>query len=246
MSKRTKRDVLAELTAVQEAMVAKQRQRLFFRLFPDDGPYSRDRYPRHLEFFNAGASYRERCFMAGNRVGKTVAGSYEVACHLTGQYPAWWAGRRFTRPVRAWVAGKTNETTRDIVQRKLFGDVTRDAKGGRDFSRTGICPGDCVGDVTWKQGVQDLADKVAVRHVSGGWSEVGVKSYQQGRGAFEGTEREVIWLDEEPPADIYGECVIRTATTNGLIMLTFTPLEGLSDVVMSFLPRDQRVGEAAA
>ena len=188
-----------------------------------------------LNNYRAAGVYHHNC-------GKTVSGAYEVACHLTGQYPDWWEGRRFDRPVRAWVAGKTNETTRDIVQRKMFGDVTRDAKGNRDFSKTGICPGDCVGDVIWKQGVQDLADKVAVRHVSGGWSEVGVKSYQQGRGAFEGTEREVIWLDEEPPVDIYGECVIRTATTNGLIMLTFTPLEGLSDVVMSFLPREMRVG----
>jgi phage terminase large subunit-like protein len=72
---------------------------------------------------------------------------------------------------------------------------------------------------------------------------LGLKSYQQGRGSFEGTSLHVIWLDEEPPVDVYGECLIRTATTNGIIMLTFTPLEGLSDVVMSFLPMEMRPGQ---
>jgi hypothetical protein len=53
--------------------------------------------------------------MAANRVGKTEgAGGYEMTCHLTGRYPDWWEGRRFSGPVRAWAAGKTNETTRDV------------------------------------------------------------------------------------------------------------------------------------
>jgi len=36
--------------------------------------------------------------------------------------------------------------------------------------------------------------------------------------------------------DVYGECLIRTATTDGIVMITFTPLAGLSEVVLSFLP----------
>ncbi len=67
-----------------------------------------------------------------------------------------------------------------------------------------------------------------------------MKSYQQGRGSFEGTEQHVIWLNEEPPMDVYGECLIRTATTNGIIMLTFTPLEGMSKVGLQFMPAEFR------
>lgn len=162
-------------------------------------------------------------------------GGYEVALHLTGEYPAWWNGRRFERPVQAWAAGKTNETTRDIVQQILCGDLVR-AGPVRSFTGTGLIPGDSLGPVTWKQGVPDLADTIQVKHKSGGWSKLGLKSYQQGRGSFEGTAKDVIWLDEEPPMDIYGECVMRTATTNGIVLMTFTPLEGMSDVVLSFLP----------
>ncbi len=122
------------------------------------------------------------------------------------------------------MAGKTNETSRDIVQTKLFGSVVY-RSGKKTFAGDGLIPRDCIGDVTWKQGVQNMADTVQVKHISG-WSIVGIKSYQQGRGSFEGTEREVIWLDEEPPLDIYTESLTRTMTTKGIVMLTFTPREG--------------------
>jgi phage terminase large subunit-like protein len=204
--------------------------------YPDTGPLRRELYAKHLEFFRAGATYRERLFMAGNRVGKTEgAGGYESTLHMTGEYPEWWEGRRFDKPTRGYVCGKTNETTRDIVQAKLFGSVASD-NGRKVVDGTGLVPLRCIGDITWKQGVADLIDTVKVRHASGGWSVVNVKSYAQGRGSFEGTERDFIWLDEEPPVDVYGECLIRTATTDGLIYITFTPLEGATDVVQSFLP----------
>lgn len=181
--------------------------------------------------------------MAANRVGKTEGvGGYETVLHLTGDYPPWWAGRRFDRPVSAWAAGKTNETTRDIVQAKLFGPV--EGSGARKrFAGTGLVPGEAIGGCAWRGAFPDLADTVAIRHASGGFSTLGLKSYQQGRGAFEGTEQDVVWLDEEPPLEVYVECLVRTMTTGGLVMVTFTPLEGMSEVVMSFLDA-QREGAA--
>jgi hypothetical protein len=35
---------------------------------------------------------RERLLMAGNQLGKTLAGAFEMAMHLTGVYPPWWTG----------------------------------------------------------------------------------------------------------------------------------------------------------
>ena len=75
-----------------------------------------------------------------------------------------------------------------------------------------------------------------VQHQSGGTSYLGFKSYDQGRRKFQGTGKHVIWLDEEPPADVYDECLLRLMTTNGLMLCTFTPLLGLSDVAMRYLP----------
>src|SRR5688572_17268819 len=105
-------EILAQMLLVEE----KEKFGRFDALFPDEGPLRRELYVKHLEFFKAGLNYRERCFMAGNRVGKTISGSYETTCHLTGEYPKWWQGRVFPHPIRAWAAGKTNETTRDIIQ----------------------------------------------------------------------------------------------------------------------------------
>lgn len=225
-------------------------RRKLWTYYPDEGPLRRELYHKHMQFFRGGGQHspapgcpkdcdgsphRERLFMAANRVGKTEGvGGYETTLHLTGQYPPWWQGRRFDRPISAWVAGKTNETTRDIVQRKLFGKVEGSGPGKR-FAGVGLVPGDDIGGITWRGGFPDLADTVAIRHKTGGWSSLGIKSYQQGRGSFEGTEQDVIWLDEEPPLAIYTECLIRTMTTDGIIMITFTPLEGMSETVMSFL-----------
>jgi phage terminase large subunit-like protein len=46
----------------------------------------------------------------------------------------------------------------------------------------------------------------------------------------------VVWLDEEAPLDIYAEAVVRTMVPNGLLITTFTPLNGLSETVMNFAP----------
>jgi phage terminase large subunit-like protein len=203
--------------------------------YPDEGPLRRELYPKHLQFFRAGARHRERLMMAANRVGKTEGiGGYELTLHLTGLYPDWWEGRRFDRPVRAWAAGRTTMTVRNIIQAKLCGPVAFAGKR-RTVAGTGLIPGDLIEDIMWWPGVVGLVDTLSVRHASGGHSTLGLKSYEQGSGAFEGTEQDVIWLDEEPPMAIYTECVVRTMTTDGLVYMTFTPLQGMSDVVMAFL-----------
>lgn len=167
--------------------------------------------------------------LAANRIGKTESvGGYELTLHLTGNYPTWWEGRRFDKPISAWAAGDTSKTVRDIIQHKLLGPVG-------NFG-TGLIPGDrIIGKPASKQGIADAIEIIKVRSDNGGTSQLTLKSYMEGREAFQGTEQDVIWLDEEPPLSIYTECLMRTMTTNGLVMLTFTPLLGMSDVVLSFL-----------
>jgi phage terminase large subunit-like protein len=218
--------------------------------YRDSGPTRRALYVRHLEFFAAGGQHepmpscpdgcdgsphRERLALCANRVGKSEGmGGYETALHLTGRYPKWWVGRRFERPVEFWAAGKTNEGTRDIVQKILLGETVW--RGARKIvDGTGLIPAEDLGETTWKRGI-NLIDKIRIRHRSGGWSELGLKSYEQGRGSFEGTAKHGIWFDEEPSLEVYVEALVRTMTLNGVVLLTFTPMEGMSQVVMEFLP----------
>jgi phage terminase large subunit-like protein len=208
----------------------RSQQRKILTYFPDEGPLRRELYHKHLSYFAAGKDKRERLMLAANRVGKTESvGGYEVTLHLTGDYPEWWDGRRYSKPVRVWAAGDTSETVRNILQEKLLG------KAGE--WGTGLIPGDSIVKITRKAGsVAETVDTIYVKRKDGGISRISLKSYEQGRKGFQGTEPDIIWLDEEPPEEIYTECLTRTMTNNGMVMLTFTPLEGMSKVVLTFLP----------
>jgi phage terminase large subunit-like protein len=184
-------------------------------------------YAKQLEFHTAGASARERLLMAGNQLGKTIAGGFEAAMHATGRYPDWWQGKRFDRPTIAWAAGVTGEGTRDNPQRVLLG---RPGQHG-----TGAIPKKALAEITPARGVPDLVDTIKVRHVSGGTSRIGLKSYEQGREKWQGETLDWVWFDEEPPLDIYTEGLTRTNVIQGPVFMTFTPLLGMSETVGRFL-----------
>lgn len=221
-----------ELLSLLEEKELRKRIRKILSYYPDDGLLRRELYVKHLQFFHAGNEHRERLMLAANRVGKTEGvGGYEMTLHLTGKYPHWWSGRRFDKPISAWAAGDTGKTVREIIQFKLLGPYHDQG--------TGLIPKELIVKTTPKQGIPEAIDTIYVKHSSGGVSEISLKSYDQKRHSFQGTEKDVIWLDEEPPLDIYTECLLRTMTNNGILMLTFTPLQGMSETVMAFLPGGQ-------
>lgn len=191
----------------------------------DYKPYSKQR-----AFHDAGVTHRERLFLAGNRCGKTMAGAFEMAMHLTGNYAPWWAGKRFEKPVRAWAAGITGESTRDVVQEKLLGPPDR-----RESWGTGAIPNASIGDIMTGRGIANAIDMVSVKHASGGWSSLAFKSYEKGREKWQGAALEVVWMDEEPPIDLYYEALTRTNETGGTVYITCTPLMGMSSVMRMFL-----------
>ena len=57
-------------------------------------------YPKQAEFHAAGATHRERLLMAGNQLGKTLAGGFEVAMHATGRIQI--GGRENALTARWW------------------------------------------------------------------------------------------------------------------------------------------------
>lgn len=113
-----------------------------------------------------------------------------------------------------------------------------------------MIPGRLLGKITTKRGIADAVDIVRIRHASGGWSELGFKSYDQKRAKFQGTSKHWIWFDEEPPKDVYDECRMRLMDVEGQMGLTMTPLKGMSDVCMILMGegkegqkmKDSRIG----
>ena len=121
--------------------------------------------------------------MAGNQLGKTLAGGFEAAMHATGRYPEWWQGKRFDGPTIGWACGVTGEVVRDTVQRVLVG---RPGQTG-----TGAIPKDAIAELVSARGIPDLLDGIKVNHVSGGQSVIGLKSYLSGREKIPGRDVEL-------------------------------------------------------
>ena len=186
-------------------------------------------YPRQLKFHNAGASFRNRMLSAGNQQGKTFSAGAEIAMHLTGEYPWWWKGLRFDKPIVCWAASKTGEATRDNVQRILLGQPKQ--------LGTGMIPKRCLVPSLsgMARGVTGLYDFMYVKHVSGGMSMLKFRYYTQDREAWQGPPVDVVWFDEEPPVEIYEEGLARTIATQGSTMLSFTPLLGYTQVVNQYM-----------
>ena len=195
-------------------------------------------YPWQLRLYDKedtqGDPAMQRLAMCANRVGKTFGGCAETTYHLTGDYPDWWPGHRFEKPILAWICGVSADTTRDILQSQLLGDPE---KGEEGFG-TGSIP---LANLDWSRRVikrgatSGTLYSVQVKHVSGGWSTAVFKAYEQGEEKFMGKSVDYIHLDEEPPGNIYTQCITRTADSNGLVLLTFTPENGMTSTVSQFL-----------
>lgn len=159
----------------------------------------------------------------------TTAGLYELTLHATGEYPDWWPGYRFPEGNDWWVCGVDQESVVDVLQDRLLGPVG-------EFG-TGFLPHDAI-DFTSLRDAKKAGTgvgEIRVKHKGGGFSTLTFKSYQQGRESFQGKPGISVFMDEEPPASIYSEAVTRTIAGPGLIILTFTPLKGISTVVKNFL-----------
>jgi phage terminase large subunit-like protein len=233
---------LSSLKRQWEQEALKRKQRKISNYYPETGPLRRELYPKHMTFFQLGKMYRERMFMAANRSGKTEGvGAFETVLHATGlydKYAPWWEGHRFERPISAIIAGDTNLTTRDILQTKVFGKLLRapgDSLTDAVGLGTGMMPADVILRPTARRGAENAYEEVTVRHISGGTSVIKLRSFEQGAEAFQGTEEDLIWLDECFPSSIYSEAITRLSTTKGHLLMTFTPIEGVTEIVREFM-----------
>jgi phage terminase large subunit-like protein len=203
----------------------------------DDMRYNALRYFRpfeHQKSFFTTISDR-RGILAANRIGKTVSTCYETAMHLTGIYPDWWQGRRYDRPITAMVAGEGWSQVALVLQNELLG--TPDVKL-RDNIGSGAIPKSCIDQDTMRSDGANCIG-VEIRHVTGGKSYLLFANYTQEVRQLQGFKLNLAVFDEQPPDDFFSEIVTRTATTQGMVMCSFTPLKGLNGLVSKFWNREQ-------
>lgn len=193
-------------------------------------PEDRADYKKHLEFFRAGADYKERLILAANRTGKSLSSCYELVCHATGQYPDWWEGRRLNEPQDWWVCGENNNLLRDSIIETLLGKV---GSFGTGLFRHSDLVLESITDTTK---TSTTISSFLVNHKSGKHVKISFKTYEMGRESYQASKVCVLF-DEEPPLDIYSEALTRTASLgdDGIVIMNFTPLKGMGPLLVNFL-----------
>jgi Terminase large subunit, T4likevirus-type, N-terminal len=148
------------LREAAERIEAEMRRRRSTNRLKDYRPY-----PKQREFHAAGKFAHERLFMAGNQLGKTLAGAAEWAMHLSGRYPGWWEGKVFDKPPRLWAAGINGKALREGAQKALIGPPEDEGQWG-----TGWIPKECILSTARARGQVDVLDHVQVRWAAGATS----------------------------------------------------------------------------
>ena len=188
-----------------------------------DGELERRRKQNVLARYNAGrrkhkkqmafhrCKKRNRWVFGGNRSGKTECGAVEVIWMARGIHPY----RRNRKDVFGWVVSLSQQVQRDVAQSKILHYL----------------PKNWIADIVMLSGRKDspasgIIDQIKLKNVFGGISTIGFKSCDQGREKFQGASLDFVWFDEEPPRDIYEECLMRVMDRKGDIFGTMTPLKG--------------------
>lgn len=229
-------NIAAETYSRWPSNLQNQLQDLVFAV-ADDMRYNQLRYFRpfehQLDFFATGSADR-RGILAANRVGKTTSTCYETAMHLTGQYPDWWTGHRFAGPITCMVAGEGWSQVALVLQNELLG--TQDVKITENLG-SGAIPRDCIVTETMRNDGANCIG-VEIRHRSGTNSYLLFANYTQEVRQLQGFKLNLAVFDEQPPDDFFSEIVTRTATTQGKVLCSFTPLKGLNGLVSKFWNRE--------
>ena len=174
-----------------------------------------------MAFFAAGSTgVHQRLIYGGNQSGKTLCCAAEVAWHLTGDYPDWYVGKRFNKPIRVWAVGESGQLVRDTLQKKLCGD---------DEFGTGTIPLESFGKKPiMVPGGTAAIDTMFITHqtdgVVDGTSSLTFKSFEMRRQKLQGESIDLIWVDERPDEEIYSELLARTAATDGHLIVSYTPV----------------------
>lgn len=178
-------------------------------------------HDKQIQFHSA--SRRNRLYIGGNRSGKTTGGIAEDIFWLTGRHP-------YRKVPQGGVRGR-------IVGVDFIQGVEKILKP--EMMRW-VPVSDLRGN-SWSD-AYDVQERTL--HFENG-SFVEFMSYDQDVDKFAGTSRHFVHFDEEPPEDIYHECMTRLIDTAGSWWMTLTPVMGMEwmydDVYLPGLTNDSNI-----
>ena len=253
-------DTLSDEKKLELLSILKQRQQQqeyeehYCKFFQWE-PY--DFHIKALASFQDVECTEQTALMCANRIGKTYGGGRIVTSLATGlevpkkffkteqQYENyintlnWFRNQK--KQLEFWVCGEKFKSIRFSTQKELIGPLSDPGSGA--------IPKEYILHVQKRpsSACAESVDYVLVKRVNQHGEEVGTtmltfKAYEEGNDGYMGGTIDFIWLDEEPPCYIYTQCVTRTATTLGKVLLTFTPEGGVTETVQKFLPENIKPG----
>lgn len=149
--------------------------------------------------------------LGGNRVGKTLLGAISVIGDCI-------KAVKEHKPYEAW-CGTWADMSIPVQQKEVYKWLPKD--GSVKYAKFSEQRG-------FSNRIVMFNDKVIIRF----------KTYDQGRESFQGTAKDKIWLDEEPPAEIVSECKARLIDRNGVLIRTMTPLNGITYTYDEFITNE--------
>jgi phage terminase large subunit-like protein len=185
--------------------------------------------PKQDIIFNTSADAFEILVSGGNRSGKTTGALYQTFMHATGLYRDNYKGHRFDFPPRIWSCNISVSKVKSINQDGLIGNQSSNTEG---FIHPSLI-------LDKKSGKEGIYSEVYIKHASGGVSTISFKTYGEKSDKFQSDRVNFIHLDEQPGYEIYIECLMRVADTDGRgmgrILITQYPKAGLDELMAHFM-----------
>ena len=158
----------------------------------------------------------------GNRAGKTEIGACLAVAFSAGKNEQW---------VKDWI--ELNNIPPDIIPNKpsTVWVASLSYKDGLEYLRPKLDKYLPVGTKKIRWGSQDRG----VATLPNGGRIVSM-SWDSGRDSFQGGSVSMVWIDEEPNDEgIFDEVLLRTVDLKGKVIITATPLKGLSGMFERFV-----------
>lgn len=164
----------------------------------DNGIYFYEPHEKQVEFHKSNAPYRMFC--GANRSGKTAAGAAELVWYALGTHPY----KKVVVPNEQWVVSTDYNVQKEASQRAVMALIpASEILGNPSHVKAGV-----IDTIYLKNG-----------------SVISFKSTDSGVSRFAGAAKRGIWFDEEPPKEIWQECIARIGAGVQLdIWLTMTPI----------------------
>ncbi len=146
---------------------------------------------------------RQKFAFGGNRSGKTLTAIYIVFLMACGLYTP--CNNKPKKKYKVWISSLDANLTKQVIIPLLRKIIPQ----------------------SWLK-INENRNWALINSSFGVRISIDFKSADAGREKYQGASVDFIDLDEEHPEDIYKECLMRILDTNGQIVTTMTPLQGMT------------------